>query len=1049
MRNRRSGKQGVEVLIPVKRLTVAKSRLASALGGQGRRRLAAAMAQDVFEALRGSGVVGRIRFVGRGVALHRLARRISVDFACARGTGAAPSIGRNDDDCTLNFDVAAALRLMRRQGARRVVVAHADLPWLSPAAVRRFVRCCHGAGRGVVAAIEPLRGGTSLMALRPPNVIRPHFGGASGERHLKAARSSGVGARRVDIGAAVCDLDTADDLRRLLQPEQLAMAGRHTRRWAAMSRARTVIGVERVLASDASAFLSAAQALALRDVRDLSLLTEWARRKREGATGRLVTWSPKVFLPLTRLCRDVCHYCTFAQSPRYLAAPYLSIDEVLETAKRGVALGCSEALFTLGDRPEARWPQAAEALARLGFASTVDYLVHCAGRVLRETGMLPHINAGLLDEQELARLRPVSASMGLMLESMSERLCEPGMPHHGSPDKQPARRLATIEAAGRASVPFTSGILIGIGETRDERIESLLALRDSHLRHGHLQEVIVQDFHPKPGTRMASVPAPSLEELRWTIAVARLVLPADVAVQAPPNLNPRHLAALLDAGINDFGGVSPLTPDYVNPEAPWPNLAQLESACVASGLVLQPRLTIHPRYVLSAPAWADSTVIPKIRESSDAAGLFRAETWRTGALSRPPTTPRRDVSRLHALAGAGGSVEALLRRASEGGSLNEDELTSLMGARGDEVAVVCEAADAMTRRIHGDRVSYVVTRNINYTNRCTYGCTFCAFSKPARGAEPGTVVAGDAPYNLSLDEIGRRAEEAWQRGATEVCLQGGIHPRFDGETYLRIAAAVSEAAPKLHVHAFSPLEVWHGATTLGLGLHDYLERLRDAGLRSLPGTAAEILDDEVRAVLCPDKIDTAQWLSVMRAAHAVGLKSTATMMFGHVDAPRHWARHLLRIRSLQMETGGFTEFVPLPFVAAHTPLYRRGAARPGPTFREVLLVHAVARLSLNPALANIQASWVKLGPEGAAACLSAGANDLGGTLMNESITRAAGALHGQEMTPAELRQMARNAGRMAWQRTTLYGPADPERTTVAEGDGEIRKRSIELSILHV
>jgi len=737
-----------------------------------------------------------------------------------------------------------------------------------------------------------------------------------------------------------------------------------------------------------------------------------ARARRDIAHGALVTYSPKVFIPLTKLCRDTCRYCTFAETPRPGANAYLTPDEVLTIARAGAAAGCREALFTLGDKPELRWDVARAELDRLGYPSTIAYLAAMAKLVLDETGLLPHANPGIMDEAEVALLRRVSVSQGMMLEVLSERLCGKGGPHHGCPDKHPDVRLATLEATGRVRVPFTTGILMGIGETLEERVDSLLAIRESHERHGHVQEVIVQNFRAKPGTRMADAPdAPHAEHLR-AIALARLVMPPEVTIQAPPNLSPGHLEALVQAGIDDWGGVSPVTIDHVNPEAPWPNLQELERRTRAAGKQLAPRLAAHPRYVHALGDWMDPALHRAVRAQADAAGLAR-DTWSAGQDSAP-VPPRSTPVAAPAL--AAGGLSGILTKARDGRVLSEDEIVRLFEARGDAFAAVTAAADALRRDMVGDTVTYVVCRNINYTNICTYRCRFCAFSK-------GKTVAAlrGRPYDLPQEEIAARTIEAWERGGTEVCMQGGIHPDYTGQTYLDILATVKGAVPDIHVHAFSPLEVWQGAATLGIGLEAFLTDLKRHGLGSLPGTAAEILDDEVRAILCPDKLNTAQWLEVMRTAHGVGLRSTATIMYGHIERPVHWARHLIRIRDLQRDTGGFTEFVPLPFVHMEAPIYLKGGSRRGPTWREAVLMHAVGRLALNPWIRNIQTSWVKMGPEGVAACLNAGANDLGGTLMDESITRAAGAAHGQEMPPAAMESLISGIGRTPRQRTTLYG----------------------------
>ncbi|WCT73610.1 5-amino-6-(D-ribitylamino)uracil--L-tyrosine 4-hydroxyphenyl transferase CofH [Sphingomonas naphthae] len=749
-----------------------------------------------------------------------------------------------------------------------------------------------------------------------------------------------------------------------------------------------------------------------------ALLAE-ARARRDGRGPARTSYSRKVFIPLTQLCADVCHYCTFAKAPSRLDAPYLSVEQVLQIAREGAARGCKEALFTLGDAPERRYPAARAALDALGFASTVDYLAHVAGVVLKETGLLPHINAGILGAEDYARLRAVSASMGLMLESASDRLSERGGPHFGSPDKRPAVRLASLAEAGRMGVPVTSGILIGIGETEEERLDTLFALRDLHRAGGHLQEVIVQNFRAKPGTKMADAPEPSDEDLYRTIAWARIILDDDVSVQAPPNLNDGRLTELLDAGIDDWGGISPVTIDHVNPEAPWPHIDRLARVCADAGRPLVERLTVYPRFIQAPDRWLDAKMRAPVLKLADAEGLAREGSWSPGTTLPAPGSPRRPLG-APALARHHGLSE-ILAKAANATELSEADMVTLFAARDGAAEAVVAAADALRAEVRGDTVTYVINRNINYTNICTYACAFCAFSKTSIKA--GT---RDKPYVLTGEEVAGRAVEAWAAGATEVCLQGGIHPSYTGDTYADILAAVKRARPDMHVHAFSPLEVSSGAETLGVSVRDYLLRLKDAGLGSLPGTAAEILDDEVRALICPDKLSTQEWLDVVRTAHQVGLPTTATIMFGHLDQPKHWARHLLAIRRLQLETGGFTEFVPLPFVHMEAPLYRRGMARKGPTWRETVLMHAVSRLALHGAIGSIQCSWVKLGLDGAAAMLAAGCNDLGGVLMNESISRAAGAAHGQEVTADDLRATAAAAGRTLRRRSTLYRLYDEE-----------------------
>ena len=763
--------------------------------------------------------------------------------------------------------------------------------------------------------------------------------------------------------------------------------------------------------------LTRAEALALVEC-DLDALLQSAARRRDVAHGSILSYSRKVFVPLTRLCRDVCHYCVFAHPPRKNERAYLTLDEVLAIARAGAAAGCKEALFTLGDQPELRYRSAADELARLGHDTTLSYLAQAARAVLEHTGLLPHLNPGHLTLADLTALRAVSLSQGLMLESSSERLCRRGGPHHGSPDKHPRARLASIRAAGAARVPFTSGILIGIGETRQERIDSLLALRALSEADGHIQEIIIQNFRPKTGTRMAERPAPHLEELLWTIAIARLLFEPAMNIQAPPNLSPGALRRLLDAGINDWGGVSPVTPDHVNPEAPWPHLRMLERATGAAGKQLVERLAIYPAFARRAETWVDPALRPVLLHRIDADGWPRTDEWSPGALTAPPDYPAAIICR----PGRSGDLTTILHKAQSGSELTQSEIVRLFRARGPESIAVCMAADELRQAVNGDVVSYVVTRNINYTNICYFKCQFCAFSKGKLSEN-----LRGRPYDLSLEEIGLRAREAWARGATEVCMQGGIHPSYTGAKYLDICRAVKSAATGIHLHAFSPLEVHQGAHTLRIPVEEFLIALKGEGLGTLPGTAAEILDDEVRSVLCADKIRTRQWLDVMRAAHRAGLRSTATIMFGHIERYEHWARHILHIRRLQQETGGFTEFVPLPFVHMEAPIYLKGRSRKGPTFREAVLMHAIARLALHPCITNIQTSWVKMGPTGVGACLRSGANDLGGTLMDESITRAAGARHGQEMTPAEMEAIIRSLGRTPCQRNTLYQAVAHER----------------------
>ncbi|GHO92801.1 FO synthase [Reticulibacter mediterranei] len=770
--------------------------------------------------------------------------------------------------------------------------------------------------------------------------------------------------------------------------------------------------------------LSDDEARSLAGFTDLSLLLETASQLRDTVHHNRISYSRKVFIPLTQLCRDVCHYCTFAHPPRRGQRAYLSPDEILAIARAGAEAGCHEALFTLGDKPELRYKVARQELAEMGYASTIAYLAAMAELVFKETGLLPHANPGVMTAEDITLLRRVTVSQGIMLESASERLSERGGPHYGSPDKRPAVRLETIRLAGELQVPFTSGILIGIGETRAERIESLLALRSLHQSYGHIQEIIIQNFRAKPDTRMAHAPEPDLDELLWTLAVARVLFGPTMNIQAPPNLSPGTYRQLIKAGLNDWGGVSPVTPDHVNPEAKWPHLQELEQETAAAGKFLLERLAIYPDYVLNASRWLDQSLIAATLQASDTDGFARTEQWSPGAEQPIPASYIQtfaqalnpDTTRVQP------DISSLIAKATAGEDLTEQEIVRLFQARGDDFTAICQAANDLRKRVNGDVVTYVVNRNINYTNICYFRCQFCAFSKGKLSEN-----LRGAPYDLGLDEVVRRAQEAWERGATEVCMQGGIHPEYTGETYLRMCRAIKAVLPDMHIHAFSPLEVWQGAQTLGLSVHDFLVQLKEAGLGTLPGTAAEILDDEVRATLCPDKIKTDEWLHVMEEAHKVGFRTTATIMYGHQEQPKYWARHLLRLKQLQARTGGFTEFVPLPFVHMEAPVYWKGRARKGPTFREAILMHAVARLVLYPLITSIQVSWVKMGREGVKICLQAGANDMGGTLMNESITRAAGGEFGQELPPEQMEEVISSLGRIPQQRTTLYRSVSDER----------------------
>jgi FO synthase len=1002
--------QNIWAVVPVKRLALAKQRLAEALG-EAREEFAHLLAIRTLDLLFGAHLFD-------GVIVVTADPRVA---ATARARGA---VVIDDAESELNDACSRGLDAAAERGACITVVLPCDLPTLTARTLAELLEQFQAIRdrRDCVGLIRCKQGsGTNMVLLNSPHAFRPAFGPGSFERHLQAC----AGAAHELIAPEVSfDVDTVEDLETLA-----AMIGEAK----AEDPLFELMGRLKRLAVPSTLNLRRRRSPSRLPLADLM---RRAASLRDRGHGQLVTYSRKVFLPLTQLCRDSCHYCTFAKAPRGLKKPYMTVEEAVAVAAEGARLGCKEALFTLGDRPEARYRVAREWLAANECESTLHYVARVAAAVRDRTGLLPHINAGCMTAEEMAMLRPFCASMGLMLESSAERLCEKGGPHHGSPDKVPARRLATIEEAGRQRIPFTTGILIGIGETRDERIEALTAIRALHERYGHIQEIIVQNFVPKADTRMRNAQAPGAEELSWTIAAARILFGPYMSIQAPPNLSPAPLSELIDAGINDWGGVSPLTPDFVNPEAPWPQIEALRAETELSGKTLVERLTIYPSFSRSPALWLDPAMRRAVLELSDTALLGREDRWRTGRSAELPAGYSA-LFRRQTNTAIGTLVEEILAHGAE--NLRADELAVLFNARGSDFRTVCRAADQLRAATNGEVATYVINRNINYTNICGYRCTFCAFSKGTRkheGAERG--------YLLDMEEIVGRTLEARERGASEVCLQGGIHPSFTGETYLDIVRGIKSADPTMHVHAFSPLEVWHGASTLKMNLRDYLSLLRSEGLGSLPGTAAEILVDSVRTVLCPDKLNTSQWLEVIETAHEVGLPTTSTMMFGHVDGYLDWAVHLMALRDLQRRTGGITEFVPLPFVAHEAPLYKRGKARPGPTLREAVLMHAVARLVLHPHILNVQASWVKMGREGMREALQAGANDLGGTLMNESITRAAGATHGQEMTKDDMAALAMSLGRIPMRRTTLYrfpGEAPDARRGGGEGRGAAPKRA--------
>ncbi|MGC4809171.1 bifunctional FO biosynthesis protein CofGH [Micromonospora sp. DT228] len=789
---------------------------------------------------------------------------------------------------------------------------------------------------------------------------------------------------------------------------------------------------------------------------------------RDAGRPGVVTYSKKVFIPLTRLCRDRCHYCTFATVPHRLPAPFLDRDEVLAIARAGAAQGCKEALFTLGDRPEERWPAARSWLDERGYDSTLDYLRACAVAVLEETGLLPHLNPGVLSWSELQRLKPVAPSMGMMLETTATRLwSEPGGPHYGSPDKEPAVRLRVLEDAGRVGVPFTTGILIGIGETPAERVDALFAIRRAHREYGHLQEVIVQNFRAKPDTAMRGMPDAELHDLAATVAVARLLLGPKARIQAPPNLIAGEYDLLLRAGIDDWGGVSPLTPDHVNPERPWPQIEELARHSELAGFTLRERLTIYPEYVRAGDPWLDPRLLPHVNALADPDSGMAVESARpqgrpwqepeevfggrvdlhetidttgrtddrrgdfdsvygdwaevAGKVTPEAAARRAGVPQVSAGSGADRDLAAGLRLAADDPAAlldprHTDAALALFGADGPALDALCRLADDVRRDAVGDDVTYVVNRNINFSNVCYVGCRFCAFAQRERDADA---------YRLSVDQVADRAEQAWAAGASEVCLQGGIDPKMPVTGYADIVRAIKARVPEMHVHAFSPMEIVTAAAKAGVPVREWLTQLRGAGLDTIPGTAAEILDDDVRWVLTKGKLPAAAWVDVVSTAHELGIRSSSTMMYGHVDHPGQWLAHFRVLAGVQDRTGGFTEFVALPFVHTNAPIYLAGIARPGPTWRENRVVHAMSRLLLHGRIDNIQCSWVKLGDEGSVAMLQGGCNDLGGTLMEETISRMAGSDNGSARTEEQLRAIAEAAGRPARKRSTAYGHVRP------------------------
>ncbi len=736
----------------------------------------------------------------------------------------------------------------------------------------------------------------------------------------------------------------------------------------------------------------------------LNLLQEKASQIRDEFYLNKITFSPKVFIPLTELCRDKCGYCTFAKPPAKLDSPYLDESQVLEIAKLGEDSGCLEALFTLGEKPELRYPVARTWLKDRGFTSTIEYLYHCSQLVSEKTSLLCHLNPGALSLEELMRLRQASLSQGMMLESVQEDL----VCHFGSPDKTPQRRIETLISAGQLDIPFTTGILVGIGESVESIVKSLVVISQIHNSFGHIQEVIVQNFLPKSGTKMHKSSPCDPTEHQKAIALARIILPAEISVQAPPNLVD-SVEILIRSGINDLGGISPVTIDHVNPEKPWPNVAVLGEQLNELGFELIPRLTVYPKFIMDKDRFVDKTFHAKLIATTDSSNLARNSNWCPGSDLTPPDLTKTSIIKTRT------QIDEILEGVEQQQELSLQQIEILFNARGSEVVKIMNYADLMRQNLVGDEITFVKNRNINYTNICTFKCRFCAFSKGPLSLN----LRGD-PYLLDLDELAKRAREAYEMGATEVCLQGGIHPNFDGSYYLDVLNSIHNEVPQLHIHAFSALEVFEGARRSDTDLKTYLTMLKDAGLKSLPGTAAEILDDDIRKILCPDKINTEQWLEVHETAHRIGLTSNVTIMFGAIETYRSWAKHLLLTKQLAHKTKGFLEFVPLPFVHMASPIFLKGLSRKGPTFRETILMHSIGRIVYGTDIVNIQTSWVKLGTVGIIQALRAGCNDIGGTLIDENISRAAGANHGQKMDEDEFKAIADQLGRSLVQRNTKY-----------------------------
>jgi FO synthase len=724
---------------------------------------------------------------------------------------------------------------------------------------------------------------------------------------------------------------------------------------------------------------------------------------------RRITFSRNYTLSLSRTCQCYCKYCAFATHQAHIHPP----DEVERRLDEAVRRNCKELLVLTGERPEVN-PEVARRLAGWGHEDFTSYVAWACERAL-ERGILPHTNLGALGREDLARLREVTASQGLMLESVSERLMD--TVHAGSPTKHPAARLATIEAAGELRIPFTSGILVGIGESEEERVASLEALAQVHDRHGHLQEVILQNFVPHPryyGQEVAEiadaaarrrwesgisnghnpVPAPewscpvTIEDMKRLIAEARRLMPG-VGIQVPPNLAD-WWGDLVDAGATDLGGLS-ANGDHISPEHAFPSPHELRKTLAPRGYALTERLCVYPHYMDSE--WMEQGVLD----------VIKLKYW--------SFIPRRGSGRRSEESIDPGIAPEAIAKGSDGAELTEDELTALFAeTRSEVIEQMRVAADGLRAELAGDTATFVVNRNINFTNVCVVGCAFCGFGQGRRSPDA---------YHVTEDDFRQRIAEATEFGATEVCMQGGIHPEYELEDYGRWLRLAKDAAPDIHLHAYSPMEIHFMCERSGRPPLEVFEYLIDCGLGSTPGTAAEVLDDGVRQRISPNKLPVDRWVEIIEASHAAGLRSTSTVMFGHIEEPRELARHMRVIRALQERTGGITEFVPLSFIPFNTMLGRtHGIEEISAT--ENLKHTAVFRLALGRTIRNLQASWVKMGLEAATEALRWGVNDLGGTLMEENISRMAGSQHGVRLEPEQLIAAARAGGRRPAQRTTLY-----------------------------